>query len=141
MSAASARTPPIVLEFLPNEAEEEEGLGHAGIETYRDEPYASTAREIGQNSRDAAAVLPVRISFDAIEVPFAEIPELDALRTAADACLAKARAAGEKKEIAFFEQTGRVLASEPMKILRISDFNTTGVKGPFFCYLSGHKIR
>ena len=53
-----------VLRFLPNEAWEKEGLGDAGIETFRDTPYASCAREAGQNSRDAAKVQPVRITFD-----------------------------------------------------------------------------
>jgi hypothetical protein len=42
------------LEFLPNQAGESEGLGDAGIETLRDNPYASCARASGQNSADAA---------------------------------------------------------------------------------------
>lgn len=47
-----------VLRFLTNEAGEKEGLGDAGIETFRDAPYASCAREAGQNSRDAATACP-----------------------------------------------------------------------------------
>ena len=33
----------IVLEFLEDQAGEEEGLGHAGIHTYKDTPCASVA--------------------------------------------------------------------------------------------------
>ena len=37
-----------VLEFLPNQAGESEGLGDAGIETFRDNPYASCAAKPGR---------------------------------------------------------------------------------------------
>ena len=40
-------------QFPPNLADENEGLGDAGIETFRDAPYASVGRENGQNSNDA----------------------------------------------------------------------------------------
>ena len=55
-----------VLKFLTNEAGEKEGLGDAGIETFRDSPYASCAREAGQNSRDAAREKPVRMTFNVL---------------------------------------------------------------------------
>ncbi len=118
------------LQFLSNEANEDEGLGDAGIETYRDEPYAGTAREIGQNSRDAFTALPVRISFDVIDVPFDQIPNIAKLKSTIDACLKKARNADDEKEIAFFEQANSVLATGPLKVLAISDSNTTGLTGP-----------
>lgn len=129
MTQTSGRTE-IILEFLRNDANEGEGLGNAGIETYRDEPYAGTAREVGQNSRDASTELPVRISFDVIDVPFDKIPQLEKLRSSVEACLNKAEAASNEKEIAFFEQAQRVLKTGPLKVLHISDSNTTGLKGP-----------
>jgi len=118
------------LEFLPNDAEEEEGLGNAGIETYRDEPYAGGAREVAQNSRDAAAELPVRISFDLLEIPTSDVPSIDRLRTAVGACLDKAKLAGDDKGIGFFTQARNVLGNGTLKVLRISDSNTTGARGP-----------
>lgn len=127
---AKANPTTIGLQFLSNEANEDEGLGDAGIETYRDEPYAGTAREIGQNSRDAFTALPVRISFDVVDVPFDQIPNLDKLKSTVDACLKKAHAANDEKEIAFFEQAYRVLEKGPLKVLAISDSNTTGLTGP-----------
>ena len=60
--------PTLNLEFLPNEANEAEGLNHPGIETYMDAPYASTARECGQNSSDAGSDLPVIINFDRVRI-------------------------------------------------------------------------
>src|SRR5690242_2588238 len=120
----------ISLEFLPNVAEEEEGLGHAGIETYRDEPYAATAREVGQNSRDAVAQLPVRINFDLLDVSASDIPSIDRLRTAIDSCLDRATTVGDEKETGFFTQAQKVVRKPSLKILRISDFNTTGARGP-----------
>jgi hypothetical protein len=122
--------PTISLQFLNNEANEDEGLGDAGIETYRDEPYAGTAREIGQNSRDAWTAPPVRVSFDVIDVTFDQIPDLDKLRTTVHACLKKAQEASDEKEIAFFEQAKHVLETGPLKVLKISDSNTTGLTGP-----------
>lgn len=67
----------IGLQFLDNDAGEHEGLGDAGIETYRDSPYASSARECGQNSRDAGTAYPVTLSFDLLKVPAADIPALE----------------------------------------------------------------
>ena len=120
----------INLEFPPNQANEDDGLGNAGIATYREDPYAGAARETGQNSNDAPMGRPVRITFDLLEVPFDQIPDVVSLGEAVIACLAKARAAGDEKEIAFFEQAARVLQKGPLKVLRISDSNTTGLIGP-----------
>jgi hypothetical protein len=116
------------LEFLPNPAEEDEGLGHAGIETYRDEPYAGTARETGQNSRDAYDNLPVRISFDVLDIPRGSIPAIDALQSIIETCLEQV--AGQEKESAFFQQALKVVSGTVLKVLRIADFNTTGARGP-----------
>ena len=85
------------LRFLPNEAGEKEGLGDAGIETFRDTPYASCAREAGQNSRDAAKDLPVRITFDVRRLAHDEFPSYLKLRETIEACRG---AASEDRESA-----------------------------------------
>lgn len=124
------------LEFLINQADEEEGLGNAGIETYRDDPYASLAREIGQNSRDAKLNAPVRVRFDLKHVPMADIPAVESLKSAVHCCLAEARKAqpqgadGSSKEVAFFEQAAAVLEEGLIPVLVIADFNTSGLTGP-----------
>lgn len=121
---------PITLEFPLNDSDEDEGLGHAGIATYRSQPYAGAARETGQNSRDAGSGSPVRMTFDLLEVPLDEIPALDRLRSVVDRSLDDAITEDKEKEKAFFEQAKATLSAGPLKVLRVADFNTTGARGP-----------
>lgn len=114
--------------FLPNPAEEDEGMGHAGIQTYRNDPYAGTARETGQNSRDVAETLPVRIRYDLLEIGRADMPAIDELQSIVERCLAQS--AGKEKETGFFSQALQVVKANNFKVLRIADSNTTGAAGP-----------
>ena len=116
-----------VLRFLPNEAGEKEGLGDAGIETFRDTPYASCAREAGQNSRDAAKELPVRITFDIRRLEHDEFPSYGELRQAIESCRAEA---SQDRETAFFDNAADVIGKAGIPVLEIADSNTTGLTGP-----------
>jgi hypothetical protein len=120
----------VKLEFLPNPGKEDEGLGHAGIETYRHAPYAGVVRETGQNSRDAAARLPVRIQYDVIEIDTSSVPDIDEFRHVIARCARQVRNAGKDKEVAFFDQAAKTVSHNKMTVLRISDFNTVGARGP-----------
>lgn len=117
------------LEFLKNEAGEEEGLSDAGIETFRDDPYASCAREAGQNSRDAGLNngAPVRMTFDLILGHREDLPFYESLAGALDCCRSQAHAEKEKE---FFKNACAVISKATLPILRISDFNTKGLVGP-----------
>ncbi len=117
------------LEFLKNEAGEEEGLSDAGIETFRDDPYASCAREAGQNSRDAGLenYKPVRMTFDLMQEDRVNLPFHASLARTLDCCLNQAHAEKEKE---FFKNACEVISKERLPILRISDFNTKGLIGP-----------
>jgi len=134
----------IQLEFLPNPGGEDEGLGHAGIETYRRDPFPGAAREIGQNSRDASMDLPVRIAFDYLELPSGDMPGLESLEAAIKKCLAQV--VGKEKEEAFFAQALRAVSGKVIRVLRISDTNTTGARGPsekgtaFYSLLKGSGV-
>ena len=116
-----------VLRFLPNEAWEKEGLGDAGIETFRDTPYASCAREAGQNSRDASKVKPVRITFDIRRLGHEEFPSHAELREAIAACSVEA---SQDRETAFFDNAAEVINRPRIPVLEIADSNTTGLTGP-----------
>lgn len=119
-----------VLKFLPNEAREKEGLGDAGVEIFRGTPYASCAREAGQNSRDAATDLPkntVKMSFNVFKVDHASLPFHDALREAINACRAEVSQDREKE---FFKNASKVIGTNPIPVLEIADHNTTGLVGP-----------
>lgn len=115
------------LEFLTNEAGEKEGLGDAGIETFRDSPYAGCAREAGQNARDADEALPVRMTFNVLHLMADDFPAHDQLLMTLRACR---EAADGEKEVEFFENALRVATREPIPVLEIADFNTTGLVGP-----------
>lgn len=122
----------IGLQFLPNTGGEAEGLSDAGIETFRDKPFAAVARETGQNSRDARndPNLPVHLTFDVITVKSSNFCSIESYRSAAALCLKKAENADNEKETGFFEQAVHALSASEIEILRVSDFNTKGVRGP-----------
>lgn len=123
-------------EFLPNPGREEEGLGHAGIETFKGSPYPGIARECSQNSLDAAARRadgtpePVHLVFRLLSVPASEIPGLGALKNALQACLDQAKARSLKKDKDFFERALRIAGSAHIPVLSIEDYGTTGLIGP-----------
>lgn len=120
------------LKFLNDDADENEGLGDAGIETYKDAIYASIARETGQNSADARAGTdkPVKVNFDVITLPRNELPALEKFSTTIDVCLKQAIKGNEEKAIDFFERAASVLKDETIKVLRVADYNTKGLTGP-----------
>lgn len=115
------------LEFLPNSGGETEGLGDAGIETYKDAPVASCAREAGQNAKDAENIKPVKITFDLIEIDTNSLPGFEKLRSTIKSCIS---AATQEKDLDFFREAEAVIQNDKIKILRISDFNTKGLVGP-----------
>lgn len=123
-------------QFLPNPGREEEGLGHAGIETFKGSPYPSIARESSQNSLDAAARAadgthrPVHLAFRLLNIPAAEIPGLSGLKGTLSRCLQQARLRGLKKDIAFFERAIAVSDQADIPVLLIEDFGTTGLGKP-----------
>lgn len=123
-------------EFLPNPGREEEGLGHAGIETFKGSPYPGIARECSQNSLDAAATMqdgaarPVHLIFRHLSLPSSEIPDLQNLKKTLQACLDQAKARNLKKDKEFFERAIRVAGHTHIPVLSIEDFGTTGLVGP-----------
>ncbi|RMF17376.1 MAG: hypothetical protein D6761_04380 [Candidatus Dadabacteria bacterium] len=116
-----------VLRFLTNEAGEKEGLGDAGIETFGDAPYASCAREAGQNSRDAAISEPVRMAFNVLRIRAESFSLFPELAEAVDCCAAEV---SNEREQEFFENARRVLTQPTIPVLEIADYNTTGLIGP-----------
>lgn len=118
------------LEFLENQAGEVEGLGHAGIETFRDTPFVSCSREAGQNTLDAADGRPVRMMLREHNVPASEIPGIEKLRETISSCLNAARETGSEKDKDYFENAHDVISRDVIRVLEIADFNTTGLEGP-----------
>src|SRR5690606_7489692 len=122
--------------FLTNEGQEEEGLGHAGIETFKGSPFPGLARESAQNSLDACLKddhgghLPIRMVFRQMSVPRASIPVADALQEALDACLERSRSRRIRKDTQFFELACAEIRRPAISILAVEDYGTTGLIGP-----------
>lgn len=118
------------LRFISNEADEDEGLNNAGIETFRDAPFAGIARECGQNSLDAAVDATATLRFDLLEIPADEFPAIDDFRETFEACRKRSQERKKRDEFLFFTNTLTILREAPIPVLRISDEGTLGLVGP-----------
>lgn len=107
------------------------GIGEAGIETFKGTPYRSLAREICQNSLDArmSGDKPVIAEFSCCEIPMSAVPGYGELKDAIESCLDFWKKQKNKKTVDFFRKAVRVVRQETIPVLRISDFNTTGLLG------------
>lgn len=120
------------LNFLPNMAGEAEGLGDAGIETFRGSPYVSVARETAQNSRDARnnENAPIILKINKFGIKSQNLPAIEDFKKAVLQCLKKSNVRGSEKEKEFFQHALNVLSKDEIQILSVEDFNTKGVAGP-----------
>lgn len=124
--------PSIGWSFPPNNDGREDGLNDPGIETFRDNPLRSLAREIAQNSLDATdseAGRPVEIQFSLENWARAKFPDADAFATTLSACERYWR--GNESTRRFFGRARELMRARTIRVLKIEDFNTTGLRGPF----------
>ncbi len=106
----------------------ESGLDTSDMETFKEDPWSSLAREICQNSIDAAiGVEPVKVEFKFFEVPQANIPGVEELKKQISACY-EYKKSSEKEGKALLSMKNSI-ESKKIPCLRISDFNTTGIEG------------
>lgn len=107
------------------------GIGEAGIETFKGTPYKSLAREICQNSLDAkdGSGKPVIVEFFCSKEDLCSFHDYATLSNAIDSCLSFWKKKNNKKTVDFFDKAQKVAAQKTLSVLRISDFNTTGLTG------------
>ena len=106
------------------------GIGHSGIETYQGTPLKSLAREICQNSLDAALEgKTVEIEFMPFVLDTDEFPDAESLEKAFKASLKFWSVQSVRKATDFFERALKMIECGSVPFLRISDFNTTGLLG------------
>ena len=107
------------------------GISEAGIETFKGTPFKSLAREICQNSLDAVKEksIPVRVEFKKIQIESSKIPDKESLGNAFKKCSMFWEGQNDKKAKQFFDNAYAKINSDYVEILRISDFNTTGLDG------------
>ncbi len=105
------------------------GISEAGIETFRGSFFNSLAKEICQNSLDARVNKdkPVFLEFKLSEIDNYNIPGFDDLFDAIKLC--KDFWKENPKSVKFFNEAIKVCNSNKIRVLRISDFNTTGLPG------------
>lgn len=106
------------------------GIGHSGVEIFQGTPLKSLAREICQNSLDAALEgKTVEVEFMPFVLDVSEFPDAESLEKAFRACLDFWSIQSVKKATDFFERAIKMMESGSIPFLRISDFNTTGLQG------------
>lgn len=116
--------------FPSNNGGEVKGISDSGIETFSGNSIKGLAREILQNSLDAnkSSSEPAYVEFELFQMPFASLPGSASLEDA----FRKAREFWErqtsKKAKKFFDQALDQI-NDPVNMLRISDFHTTGLTG------------
>lgn len=106
------------------------GISSSGVETFKGDRYMHLAKEVCQNSLDAA-VNPkktVRVEFKKIELNKQSIPDYKRYEEVYKLC-SDSNESEDKREREFFEYALKLLNKEKIIILRISDFNTTGLIG------------
>ncbi|MDR1168518.1 MAG: hypothetical protein LBK53_06500 [Heliobacteriaceae bacterium] len=111
----------------------EQGYTNSGIETFRGaELIDNLAREICQNSldaKDADSKEPVTVEFELLSVKKGDYPLFKEYAECIAGCKKYWENRSDKKVKLFIERAENVLSKEEIKVLRISDYNTTGLTG------------
>lgn len=116
--------------FPSNSGGDEQGLNNSLIETFNDLPIKSLARETVQNSLDAALDGKMAIvEFKSFFLDKENFPDGEQLVEVLGKCNDFAVSLNNSKAQAFFANALRTMNLEKIPFLRISDFNTRGLKG------------
>lgn len=115
--------------FPSNDYGENKGINDSGVAMFRGTPLTSLAREICQNSLDAAIKEKTIVEFNMFKIPSANLPGRDVLLDTFRRCLdfwggQKAQATKD-----FYNVAIETILKDECTLLRISDFNTRGLLG------------
>lgn len=114
--------------FPDNNYTNENGLDTSDMEMFKKDPVSSLAREICQNSIDAAyGEKPVRVEFSLFQIPRESIPGIGELTEQIEACYKYKK--DSPKEGPALRELKKSINKDQITCLRISDFHTTGVVG------------
>ena len=116
-------------EFAPTHGGDEDGFSDAYIETYTGDIDKSLAREIIQNSMDARLNndSPVKVSFKKISLKKDELPGAKELANIFEKCIEYFNE--DRKVNSFFNNAKEIINQKFIEVLKISDYNTTGLRG------------
>lgn len=107
------------------------GIGEAGVETFKGSPFDSLAREICQNSLDAKLNNnePVVVEFSEFKLSRNKLNSVDQLMDAFIRSIDFWKGLNDRKTVEFFKNAIQIIDKEEITVLRVSDFNTTGLTG------------
>lgn len=115
--------------FPPRGGGEKFGFRNADMEHFKkNDPFVSLTREIIQNSLDAKSPTsqrPVEVTFEVESQATKSFPDLNRFLRIIDKCLEES--VGNKEAESFYEKAKNVFTNPHIKILKISDINTTGL--------------
>lgn len=120
--------------FFPSRGyAETEGFSNAGLAEFKGNPLRSLAREVCQNSLDAAdgSGKPVRVEFHKYFMPINEFPGMDDMRKVIYRCANFWGEDGDANTKDFLTKAKNALRREQFFVLTVSDYNTKGVQGAF----------
>jgi hypothetical protein len=117
----------IVLRFPKCDGGEEEGLNNPGTETFKGRIGEYLARECAQNTTDAAYDGCAELRFSLLDIRVSELPCAEEVKAVLKACEDYWHA--DEKARRFFSKAQTFLCGKTVKVLRVSDFNTTGLSG------------
>ena len=116
--------------FPDNKGGQEEGFENQGINQFKMSPYGKLAREIIQNSYDAKIKeedKKVRVEFKLVKMEKSRIPNLESIKESINA---SAEYFPESERLNKFRQVANEkFDSDTIDVLKISDYNTTGLVG------------
>ena len=130
-------------QFSKREDGVEIGLGGNASGNFTNDLFFNLAREVLQNSLDASAGGKVTVKFSIEQLKAEDLPGIESLKSHLADCLAHAKAKNHRPTIAYFEQGIKNITKKPLDVLKISDYGTTGMTGPyesgagFFAYMKG----
>lgn len=116
--------------FPTSDYGQRQGIGNSGVETFRGRPIRSLAREICQNSLDAGMENEtVKIVFQDFDISRNDFPGYEFLADALNKCLVSWKDQKSSKTRDFLKGALDSLGAQKIKFLRVSDYNTTGLRG------------
>ncbi|MGN0950292.1 MAG: hypothetical protein ACI4OH_06060 [Mitsuokella sp.] len=114
--------------FVNNNNGPEDGINDSAIETFSGNPFESLVRESIQNSLDQQCdeSQPVSMEFSTFQVSPTELPGVEEMKSILTRCVDYWQK--DKSAVDFFGQA-RDMLDQDIQVMRISDFNTTGLVG------------
>ncbi len=114
------------------------GINDAGVETFSSNSLRSLVRETLQNSLDAAIEDTVHVTFDEQTIPTDAVPNMWRLQNQLHECYT-AGADRSPTARAFFRRALSVAKNKTLKVMKVSDYGTSGLRGGDTCKV-GHGL-